>query len=517
MLNHLTLTNGAAAPLQALPLAKRQDFCDWLLAQTRAGARVCAFFGVPEKRVPLFDPPGSASFEPDPDGIRLVAVLARDTEATLALASCSVSNSYPSLTPHIPALHLFEREIHERFGLVPEGHPWLKPVRFPHAAGPRAGQADFFTVSGEEVHEVAVGPIHAGIIECGHFRFQCQGEEVMHLEISLGYHHRGVEAACDTGPDKRTLPLMETVAGDTSIGHTWAACSVIEALADCRVAPRGQMLRAAALELERLANHTGDLGALANDVGFLPTASYCGRIRGDFLNMTAMLCGNRFGRGLVRPGGTAFDLDPGLVRDLLARLKDGYRDVAGAADLMWDSTSVTARMMGIGAVSRQAALDLGLVGPAARACGVRHDVRISHPLPHMRSHDLHARVESSGDVQARAHVRMQEITESAAFVTRILENLPEGETKAAPFDSCRPETDAMLAPLSFSVALVEGWRGEICHMGLTDADGRFFRYTVVDPSVHNWTGLALALRGQQIADFPLCNKSFNLSYCGHDL
>ncbi len=510
MFTHLTLMNGAAAPLQALPLTKLPSFSDWLSSQLASGARVCAFFGVPERVLP-------ESVASDPGAVRLIAVLARDNEATLSIASCSVAKSYPSLTPHLPALHLFEREIHEQFGLVPEGHPWLKPVRFPHAGGPRAGDTEFFTVAGDEVHEVAVGPIHAGIIECGHFRFQCLGEDVMHLEISLGYHHRGIESACNTGPGPKTLPLMEAIAGDTSIGHSWAACGIIEALADCRVAPRGQMLRAIALELERMANHAGDLGALAGDVGFLPTASYCGRIRGDFLNMTAMLCGNRFGRGLVRPGGTAFDVDFTLVRDLLARLKAAYRDVSGAADLLWKSTSVTARMMGIGAVTKEAARDLGLVGPAARACGMRHDVRVSHPLPHLRSHDLHSRVEQSGDVQARAHIRIQEISESVAFVTRLLETLPEGETRSAPFDASARETDVMLAPLSFSAALVEGWRGEICHMGLTDESGRFFRYAVVDPSFHNWMGLALALRGQQIADFPLCNKSFNLSYCGHDL
>jgi len=188
-----------------------------------------------------------------------------------------------------------------------------------------------------------VGPVHAGIIEPGHFRFQCAGEEVLHLEISLGYQHRGIERALIGGPHRVTMSQMEAVAGDTSIGHATAHASVLEALAGREAPLRAQWLRAVALELERLANHTGDLGALANDVAFLPTASVCGKTRGDFLNLTALLCGNRFGRGVVRPGGCGHDLEPPRLSQMVERLGPALADVERAATWLWDASSVRSR------------------------------------------------------------------------------------------------------------------------------------------------------------------------------
>jgi Ni,Fe-hydrogenase III large subunit len=448
--------------------------------------------------------------------VELYAVLADAGRGRLSVGKTSVAGeTFPALTPDCPQVHLFEREIAEQYGISPEGHPWFKPVRFHRPfrgrdpwGGPVVGVTDFYRVEGEEVHEVAVGPIHAGIIEPGHFRFQCHGEEVFHLEISLGYQHRGAERMLIGGPDKRTIHVLETVAGDTSIGHATAYCQVLEALGGCTAPLRAEALRAVALELERLANHTGDLGALAADVGYLPTASYCGRIRGDFLNFTALLCGSRFGRGMVRPGGVGFDVDGPRVDQLVGRLEQAVRDATVAANLLWDSSSVQARFEDTGVVSRESCEALGLVGPAARACGVERDVRLDFPSGMYRFAQVPVSTLSSGDVFARAFVRWLEVQRSADFIRERMRELPPGPARSP----CGPP-----APGRLAVALVEGWRGEICHVALTDSRGRLERYKIVDPSFHNWSGLAMALRDQQISDFPLCNKSFNLSYCGHDL
>jgi Ni,Fe-hydrogenase III large subunit len=500
------MNNGSVLKLDEIPDLSIEQFDQAILTSVAFGQRVSALFAVP----------GEDSSKSD-----IYVVLADDEDNELSVGRVTIQgDEFPSLTPRCPQVHMFEREIAEQYGLKPVDHPWLKPVRWHRSFTKRdmwnqdqsteilPATGDFYTVEGEQVHEVAVGPVHAGIIEPGHFRFQCHGEEVFHLEIALGYQHRGIEKALIGGPKSRTLHYAENIAGDTAIGHASTYCQNIEALTDTQVSPRAMAIRGIALELERLANHVGDIGALALDIGFLPTSSYCGRIRGDFLNMSAVICGNRFGRGLVCPGGVRFDIEQSRVEELLKRLKAAEKDVDVAINLLWDTQSVMARFEKTGPVSKKTVVELGLVGPAARAAGVIRDVRQDHSTGIYCFAHIPVSTCQTGDVFARAYVRWLEIQHSLKFIMEQVHALPGGKIVVP----C-----GELAPESIAISLNEAWRGEVCHIAMTDKKGQFARYKVVDPSFHNWFGLAMALRNQQISDFPICNKSFNLSYCGNDL
>jgi Ni,Fe-hydrogenase III large subunit len=507
-LSGLVIHSGRAFALSGVPVLAEAEARDVALAARDEGQRIAAMF---------------AARAPAPDHVRVYLATAKDQVGVLEIVAFDVARkdgAFRSLTPDWAEAHLFEREIAEQFGLRPEGHPWLKPVRgeppvegpdlFPPPAGARTrlDAYPFLRAEGEEMHEVGVGPVHAGIIEPGHFRFLCHGEKVFHLEISLGYQHRGAERRLAGGPDKRSLVLVESLAGDTVIGHAYSHCRILDALGGILVSARAMAIRGIALELERCANHVGDLGALANDVGFLPASAWYGALRGEFLNLLMDLSGNRYGRGLVRPGGVGFDLAAAMAADFLSRLRKAAADFERISEVLFRKPSVSARFEGTGVVTREAAEEMGLVGPAARASGCERDVRVDFTHGVYRFAHIPLASATTGDVAARAQVRRTETERSIDFLLEGIANLPPGPPLVQP----KP-----LLPDHGCVVLTETWRGETAHVALTGSDGKFARYKVVDPSFHNWTGLAMAMRGEEISDFPLCNKSFNLSYAGHDL
>lgn len=459
--------------------------------------------------------PANAGSEDNCESI--LGVLADDEHGRIGLIRMAIPSggTYESLSTVLPQAQAFEREIFELHDIRPEGHPWLKPLRH-HAELKPAGDSDssglrphsFFQVDGEGIHEVAVGPVHAGIIEPGHFRFQCHGETVLNLEIQLGYQHRGAEELFLRSTDPRRLVIAESIAGDTVIGHALAYCRTLESLAGIEPPLHAQIIRGIALELERLSNHVGDLGALCNDVGYLPGASWMGRLRGEFLNLLMGMSANRFGRGLIIPGGVRFGLS-GIQRSvMLSRLEQAERDFNSTAELIFDTPSIGSRFEHTGTVTFETAEELGLVGPVARASGCSRDVRNDHPFDVYRFAHIPVATVSAGDVMARALVRWLEAQRSLTFVKEQITELAEGPL------ACEL---GRLKPDSLVVSMIEGWRGEIVHVAVTGPDSKLTACKIIDPSFHNWPGLAMALRDQQISDFPLCNKSFNLSYAGHDL
>ena len=483
---------------------------------------------------------GRNALPDEPAGVMVTAVLLPQGQALQVLRGhATPGQSYPSLTTCFPGAQIFERELWEQTGLMPAGHPWLKPVRHEGARQGQMADYPFFKVRGAEVHEVGVGPIHAGVIEPGHFRFMCHGEQVQHLEIQLGYQHRGVEALLLKKPPERLTPLVESIVGDSVLAYAWAFNSALEYLTNQPVALVTLASRAIGLELERVAMHLATLNGLATDMAYLQPAATYGRLRTAIINASQRVCGNRFGRGWIRPGAAA-PIGDTLRQDLLNTLRAFLTDFQQVNALMRTSRSVHARLQGVGTVSAQAARDLGLTGVVARASGLKLDLRHALPGEVYGRYPVQPVAQAGGDCWARISQRMLEAEHSTLWLIERLTDTtlnltdtsaqfarPGGQACAAPTSALmatpsttgRPAhtTSRTLQPHTLSVSLVEGVRGPVMLAMETDHNGQLIHAKVQDPSLANWFGLAFALRNQQISDFPVCNKSFDLSYCGNDL
>jgi Ni,Fe-hydrogenase III large subunit len=481
-----------SAKVASLPVQESAEWARAVRARLTEGARPVTLFG-------------------RPDGAQVVvtAVLQNGSGALEALRGrVDPQPGYHTLTRDFPAVHCFERELHEQYGVRVSDHPWLKPIRFEGVHAGKMNDYPFYRLEGKEVHEVAVGPVHAGVIEPGSFRFMCLGEKVHHLEIHLGYQHRGAEALLKQGDLRAKATLCETLSGDSSIAHAWAYCAAVEALCGGEVSREVEVARAVALELERVAMHLAGLSGLATDIGFLQGAATYGRLRTTAINTSMKLCGSRFGRGWLRPGGQRGAMGPDIAKAVRGALELLTADLPIINDCFCASLTVQHRFRGVGVVTAAAAKDIGLVGMAARASGVAVDQR-AFRLGAYADPLLSVTVEETGDCWARAHLRIHELQQSLEWLTKVVPSLaglaPSGKALLLP------------APEQLVVTVCEGWRGEVVHAVETGAAGQTLHYKVQDPSLRNWFGLAMAVRENDISDFPICNKSFDLSYCGNDL
>jgi len=447
--------------------------------------------------------------------IQLICSIADDESHQIMVSSSVVEKgaALNSFTARNHNFEKFEREIHENFGIGYADHPWLKPLRYPFNRADENEKIEnypFYGVESEELHEVGVGPIHAGIIEPGHFRFICNGEQIMHLEIQLGYQHRGIEPLfLQKHKLLERTTLAENIAGDTVVGHTTAFVNLWENL--CGYTPDDSLhfSRILALELERIAIHTGDLAGVCADIGYQLGNSVFGRLRTPIVNFFQEWAGNRLGKGLIRAGKINYPFTTELAERLIAVLNVYEKDFFEMTHKLFNLPSALSRMEKTGVVSYEEVLEIGTVGMAARMSGLNRDIRVSHPHNLYNSLNHKPVIKRHGDVYSRVQIRREEIRQSISYIRGLLQRVPE-------FQSPENFTD-LPQKGKFILSLVEGWRGEICHCAITNSEGNLVLYKIKDPSHHNWMALAQSVRNNDISDFPICNKSFNLSYCGHDL
>ena len=433
---------------------------------------------------------------------------------------------FPSITPYIPAAHWYEREIKDMFGLEPVGHPdphtlvlhgnmpentyplrkdFDVNTRLPHIES----KLPFMRVEGEGVFEIPVGPIHAGIIEPGHFRFSAVGDTILYLDAKLFFTHKGTEKLFEAMPYTKALFLAERVCGVCAASHAAGYCQAIEKVAGIQIPPRAKYLRTIILELERLYNHIGDVGNICVGASFLMCGSHGFRIREYLQHLNETICGNRYLRGILTIGGVRLDINDDLKKhivDLLRRVKKDFKELA---EIMSKSSSFMDRVETTGRLSLEHARGLGVVGVPARASGICRDTRINHPYAAYSEVDFDIPVYyEEGDVWARVKVRIEEVYQSISIIEQCFDKMPEGAIKTFVRE---------FPPYRQALSYVESPRGEDIYWIMTAPDNMLFRYKVRSPSFCNWPAIPYTIPGNIVPDFPLINKSFELCYSCTDL
>ena len=446
-------------------------------------------------------------------------------QVTALVAVPSDEPRFPSLALRSFAASRFEREIHDLLGLIPVGHPDLRRLAvhqfwpdgyFPlrRDVATRRDFADagqpfpFRRVEGDGLFEITVGPVHAGIIEPGHFRFTVEGETIVNLETRLGFVHKGTEKLFETLPFERTPALAECVSGDEAIAHAFAYCQAVEALAGAEIPPRAAWLRVVLLELERLYNHVGDVGMIVNDTGFAFGHAHCFRLREELLRLNERVAGHRLLRGAVLPGGVSEAVRAAALEALPATVARLAAEFVEIAELSLNNSLVLERLQGTGRLTPSTAREMQVIGLVGRASGIDADLRRDAPAASYDKLDVQVATSDEGDVWARTIVRIRETCEAVRLIAEAIQRLPGGPTRTT------------LGPLradDHAVSAVEGWRGPVWYWVLAEGPAKIGRVKVVDPSFRNWPALEHAVLKNIVPDFPLCNKSFNLSYSGSDL
>ena len=447
----------------------------------------------------------------EPNAVHL-ALIEPKTRATGILTLPVRNGSFPSIGRLHPPARRLERTIRDLYGLVAEGavdtRPWLDHGRFAKRGRATSTLPDyaFLPVEGESLHQIPVGPVHAGIIEPGHFRFTANGETIVRLEERLGYVHKGIEGLMAGAPIDPAAKLAARASGDTTVAYGIAFAQAVEIATQTEAPPRAKWLRALMLELERLANHLGDIGAICNDAAFSLLYAHCAVLRERVLRAAHAAFGHRLMMDCVLPGGVCADLGKKERKQIESLLKHIRKRFPRLASVYEDTTSLQDRTVGTGIVSKSLVTQFGAGGFVGRASGRDFDARRDLACEPYQAMSFSVPSTERGDVDARVWIRMREVEQSLGLIDQILDGLPNGAL-----------TMEISARSGEGACLVEGFRGDVFAWVRLSEDGRVDRCHLRDPSWFQWPLLEVAIEGNIVADFPLCNKSFNCSYAGHDL